>query len=111
MTDKVWKAFERRVSKFFGGTRNALSGRNSKAGSSGDVLHRHLYIECKQRKRHSVVSLWDKCKVEADKEDKFPVVCLSEKGRKGFWVVCHSGDLCLIAAMRKGAEQDERKKD
>lgn len=107
MTDKSWKAFERRVAAFFGCERNPLSGRNSKHSAS-DTLHRYLFIECKQSKRHAVISLWDKCKVLAKKEDKFPVVCLSEKGRPGFWIMCHSSDLLTVAAQRGRARGTEK---
>lgn len=91
MTDKAWKAFERRVAAFFKTERTALSGGNSKVTRS-DTLHPELFIECKQRKRFAVVRLWDATKHLADKENKTPVVCLSEKGRPGFWLLIHSND-------------------
>jgi len=101
VSDKAWKALERRVARFFGGERNALSGRNSKAGSSGDVLHPNLYVECKQRVRHSAVTLWDKTNAEATKEGKLPVVVLAEKNRPGFWVLVHSDDLKAVGRARE----------
>lgn len=95
MADRAWKAFERRVALFFGTVRNALSGGNSKITRS-DSLHKELFIECKQRKKHAVISLWDKTKILAEKENKIPVVCLSEKNRSGFWILVHSGDVDKI---------------
>jgi len=96
VADKAWKQFERRVAKFFGCRRNPLSGRNG-GHSCSDTLHKDLYIECKQSKRHAVITLWNQAKWEASryKKDnkKIPVVCLSEKNRPGFWVMCHSSDL------------------
>jgi hypothetical protein len=92
MADKCWKAFERRVARFFGTERNALSGGNSKLTRS-DSLHPKLFIECKQRKRFAAVRLWDDTKRLAHHENKTPVVCLSEKGRPGFWILVHSDDL------------------
>ena len=92
MADKTWKAFERRVARFFGTERNALSGGNSKLTRS-DSLHPKLFVEAKQRKRFAVVRLWDATKRLADREQKTPVVCLSEKGRPGFWILVHSDDL------------------
>lgn len=97
MADKAWKQFERRVAAFFQTTRNALSGGNSKLTRS-DSLHATLFIECKQRKKHSAVSLWDETKNLASAEKKIPVVVLSEKNRQGFWVLVHSTDLKAVAS-------------
>ena len=95
MADKAWKQFERRVARFFGTERNALSGGNSKLTRS-DSLHHTLFIECKQRKRFASVRLWEATKRLADKEDKTPVVCLSERNRPGFWILVHSDDLTKL---------------
>ncbi|MBW1818704.1 MAG: hypothetical protein JRJ60_16300 [Deltaproteobacteria bacterium] len=92
MTDKAWKQRERQVARFFGGERNPLSGANSKH-CGGDVIRDTLPIEVKLRKRHAVLSVWDKAKREATKEGKTPVVCLCEGGRPGFWVLVHSAHL------------------
>lgn len=95
MADKAWKQFERRVARFFGSTRNALSGGNSKVTRS-DTLHPSLFIECKQRKRIGAIRTWDIAKEFADREDKTPVVCLSEKNRPGFWILVHSDDFLKL---------------
>lgn len=92
MADKAWKQFERRVARYFGVERNALSGGNSKITRS-DTLHPDLFIECKQRKRFAAIRLWDETKHLADREAKTPVVCLSEKNRPGFWILIHSDDI------------------
>ena len=92
MADKAWKQRERQVAAYFGGERNALSGGNSKV-TRADVVHPHLFIECKLRKKHSVVSLWDDTKAIAKQEGKTPVIALCEKGRAGFWIMVHSDDL------------------
>ena len=92
-TNKAWKAFERRAAAFFGGKRCPVLGTETRA----DVDHETLFIECKQRVKHSVVTLWDNTKRRADKEGKVPVVCLSEKNRPGFWIVVHSDDLQAMA--------------
>lgn len=99
MADKAWKALERRIAEFFGTVRNSLSGGNSKMTRS-DTLHERLFIEAKHRVKHSAVTLWRDTKELADKENKIPVVCLSEKNKKGFWIVCHSSDLTAIANQR-----------
>lgn len=98
MPDKTWKAFERRVARFFGTERNSLSGGNSKVTRS-DSLHPSLFIESKQRKRFAVIRLWDATKRLADRERKTPVVCLSEKGRPGFWVLMHRDDLPELTSL------------
>jgi hypothetical protein len=92
MSDKAWKAFERRVATYFGGVRCPVLGTDTKA----DVNHETLFVECKQRAKHTVVTLWDTVKKRADKEGKTPVVCLSEKNRPGFWIVVHSDDLTKL---------------
>ena len=91
----TWKAFEREAATFFCSVRTPLSGGNSRITRS-DSLHPRLFIESKYRKRHTVIALWDKTKCLADAEGKIPVVCLREKGRKGFWLVIHREDLGKI---------------
>ena len=58
--------------------RTPLSGGNSKITRS-DVIHDELFIECKLKKKHAVISLWDETKKLAEKEGKTPVVALCEK--------------------------------
>jgi hypothetical protein len=95
MPDKTWKAFERRVAKFFKGRRNPLSGGNA-GHTRADVIHDSLYIECKCREKFAVISLWNETKELATLEHKTPVVCLHENGRKGFFVLVHSDDLTKL---------------
>ena len=92
MSDKAWKQRERQVAAFFGGQRTPLSGGNGKI-TRADVIHDKLFIECKLRKKHTVITLWDDTNVMAKKEGKTPVVALCEKGRAGFWIMVHSDDL------------------
>ena len=106
MADKLWKTRERMVAKFFGTERNPLSGRNSKHSAS-DTLHPELFIEHKHRQRHSVLNAYHEAKRLAKDEDKIPLVTLSEKGKRGFWVVCPSSDLTAIANQRLNARKDE----
>ena len=59
-----------------------------------------LFIECKQRKRHTVISGdngYDKAAALAKLENKIPILCLGEKNREGFWMVIHSRDAEDIA--------------
>ena len=52
-----------------------------------------LLIKKVEKKKHSVISLWDKTKKIADVENKTTVLTLCQKHRKGFWIVCHEDDL------------------
>jgi len=92
MPDKAWKKRERDVAGFFDGQRTALSGGNGKI-TRADVMHDKLFIECKLRAKHTVVSLWDDTAKLAKEEEKTPVIALCEKNRPGFWVMVHSSDL------------------
>ena len=86
MSDKVWKAFERKWSKLFGGSRNPLSGSNSRHGS-GDMIHDEIYLECKYRKKHCYIELFKDTEDKADKEQKFPIVLLQQKGLKTVYTI------------------------
>ena len=92
MADKTWKAVERRVAGFFGSTRNALSGGNSKMTRS-DSLHKKLFIECKHSKASTLWTLFKKTLPMAKNENKTPVICTHLKGAQGFLITVHSGDL------------------
>lgn len=99
MSEPTWKAIERKVAAFFGVDRTPLSGGNSKHTAS-DTLHQGLFVEVKYRVTHSAVTLWRKTHLQARKEGKIPVVCLSEKNKPGFWVLCHSNDFLNVAYFR-----------
>jgi len=97
---KTWKNRERQVANYFGGAgRTPLSGINSKI-TAADIIHPFLAVEHKHRKKHSILNIWDKIKKVAQKEEKIPVVTISEHGRPGFWILCHSKDLLAIANQR-----------
>lgn len=95
MSDKTWKQAERRVAEFFHGERTPLSGGNSRL-TRGDIIHPTLYVEVKYRKSHAVLNLWRETKEKADKENKTPVVCLAEKGKKGFFILVNSNDFLKL---------------
>ena len=65
-----------------------------------DVIHDDLFIECKLRAKHTVVSLWDDTAKLAKEEGKTPVIALCEKNRPGFWVMIHSSDLNKIKEIK-----------
>lgn len=100
----TWKNIERKIAEFFGTRRTPLSGSNS-GHTRSDTLHELLFVEAKYRVKHSAVTLWRDTAELAKKENKIPVVCLSEKRKKGFWVVCHSSDLTAIANQRMEAKK------
>lgn len=85
----TWKAFERVVARFFGSTRTALSGGNSKITRS-DSLHPDLYIECKYRATNALHTLYKDSEKKAGLEKKIPVICTKAKGDKGFLITIHS---------------------
>jgi len=99
MPTNTWKSRERKVAAFFGGKRTPLSGINS-GHTSADIIHDRLFVEQKHRKRHSILTLFDAVKKLAQKENKIPVVTISEHGRKGFWILVHSSDLTAVANQR-----------
>lgn len=87
----TWKAFERVVAGFFGSTRTALSGGNSKITRS-DSLHPVLFIECKYRASNALHTLFKNTQKLAGLENKIPVVCTKTKGSEGFLITIHSSD-------------------
>ena len=95
----TWKQRERQTAKLFGTKRNPGSGTQGRSDckSASGSVHPVLFIECKLRAKHTVVTLWDDTKVKAKKEKKIPVVSLSEKGRPGSWILVHSDDLKAVA--------------
>ena len=99
MNKSNFKGFERLVAKFFGTERTPLSGGNSRHTRS-DTLHEDLYIECKKRKRMATVQLYDEIKKLARKEGKFPVLAITETGRRGWLLVVDPKDLVLVANQR-----------
>ena len=56
-------------------------------------INPNLLIKKEEKKKHSVISLWDATKKLADAENKTTVLALCQKHRKGFWIVCHEDDL------------------
>lgn len=111
MADKVWKAFERTVASFFGSTRNALSGGNSKITRS-DSLHPDFFIECKYRSKDALYSLFKSTRERAVEESgsvttKIPIICTKKKGSEGFLITIHSGDFDDVIERYLSVEKKE----
>ena len=104
MADKTWKAFERRVARWFGAERNPLSGGNGKHTRS-DSLHPTLFIETKHRKEWAILNLWFKARKMAKLEHKIPLVAIGLKHHAGTWFLIHSEDLLAVANQRSLAKQ------
>ena len=100
---RTWKKRESNVADLFQGQRTPLSGGNSKITRS-DVIHEDLFIECKLKKKHTVITLWDETKKLAIKEGKTPVIALCEKERPGFWIMVHSSDLEKLNKIKSDEE-------
>jgi len=56
-------------------------------------INPNLLIKKEEKKKHSVISLWDATNKLAKEENKTTVLALCQKHRKGFWIVCHEDDL------------------
>ena len=106
MADKTWKAFERRIAKFFGSERNPLSGGNSKQTRS-DSLHDKLFIECKWTQRSALVTLYKKTKELAKLENKIPVLAITDKSTKDDLIIMKKED--LIAVCSNASDQKQTK--
>lgn len=110
MPDKTWKQRERKAALAIGAKRNVGSGSMGRADKSrSDSTHGMIFLECKHRKKHSAVTLWDDTKAKAAKEGKTPIVSLTEHKRPGCWYVVRDCDVPLLAeilaeAARKAAE-------
>ena len=96
MPNKTWKSVERRIAELFKGTRNSLSGRNSKAGTSGDVIHDKLYIEIKHRSKIPFYSTWEDTREKAKLEKKIPVVVIHKKGSREYLAIVDARWLASI---------------
>jgi len=66
-----------------------------------ESFKRVLLVNKVEKKKHSVISLWDKTNELAKKENKTTVITLCQKNRPGFWIVCHEDDLDDVMKARK----------
>jgi len=80
MTDKTWKAVERRIAKVLGGKRNPLSGSSSRH-TSGDVIHDKYYVEIKHRARIPFYNIFKDDFLEKKLGKKVSVLLYNKKSR------------------------------
>ena len=93
MHRRTWQKFEQRVAEWFGGRRTGPMQETD----ANDINHPQIHCQCKHSKKHAVIGVWDKAKAKTLNNGKIPVVALGVKGRPGFWLLVHSGDLMAIA--------------
>jgi hypothetical protein len=81
----TWKSFERRVANALGGTRNPLSGTNSKH-TAGDVIHNKYYVEVKLRSelcaflKKEFLETLEETEANAKQENKEWLLVFKKKG-------------------------------
>jgi hypothetical protein len=105
MPEKTWKRRERAVAQFFGSERTPLSGSGS-GHTSSDTLHEAFYVETKHRAKHAIFGLYKDTKKKARKENKIPLICLSQENSKGFLIVIHSEQLDKLMETLLDAKDD-----
>ena len=104
--DKAWKAFERRIAKYFGVYRNPLSGRMSRHTAS-DSLHPLLFIDCKLRREfRGAFKTFKAMDGLAKAEGKRPVLIMKllNINDGDSLVTCKLKDLSLIAEQFQGIQ-------
>jgi hypothetical protein len=83
MTDKSWKALERRIAAAFGTRRTPLSGSNSGHDTDSDTLSDRYYIEAKLRSKLPFWAEFADTRTKARSEGKKPVLAFHKKGYPG----------------------------
>lgn len=96
MSDKAWKALERRVAKSLGGVRNRMSGAVDQL-TAGDVVHDTLFIEIKHRASLAAVTWMKDAVKRARKEDKPALLVLHLKGDKSVYYMFRDKDAEAIS--------------
>lgn len=96
MSDKSWKAVERRVARKLGGVRIPLSGR-SNLGQIGDVLIEGYTIECKSgRQIPKAVVAWLETLRALSKDVEIPLLVMQPKFLKEQIVALTLSDLVKV---------------
>tara|TARA_R100000234_G_scaffold115217_1_gene91024 strand:- start:318 stop:539 length:222 start_codon:yes stop_codon:yes gene_type:complete len=69
----------------------------------------NLLVKKIEKKKHSVISLWDQTDKLAKEENKTTVIALCQKNRKGFWIVAHANDLEKIIKEKVNGKEKTKK--
>jgi len=86
-SSRGWKQTEEKAADVVGTKRTPFSGSNSGLTSS-DSLHDRLFLECKTKEKHAIMTLFKDTQELAKKENKLPVLVLREnKSKEILWVV------------------------
>lgn len=82
MTDKAWKACERRVAKYIGGERVPITGRQR--GDVPDIEHNFLVPEVKYKNKMPawIYDALNQAEAAQRRTSQMPCVILVEKGQK-----------------------------
>lgn len=73
---------ELRIAKKFHSPRNSLSGKNSKAGTSADILNPIFYVETKERERVPFYTVFLDTVQKGRNEGKIPLLIIHKKSAK-----------------------------
>jgi len=85
MTDKSWKAFERRICKLFGGERRGADYADQSGGKSDCINTNGFNIELKLLKRPTYQQMFDAC-VQAENSTKSIIdipIAIVKKNKQG----------------------------
>ena len=87
MTDKLWKAWERKIAKYIGGERVPITGRQR--GDAPDIKHNWLSVEVKTRKKLPNWLFEARAQAEASaRANQMPIQFYAEKGMEVGEVFC-----------------------
>jgi hypothetical protein len=79
MADKAWKAFERRIAKFFGCKRRGADYGGAEGGKD-DLTHAHYAVECKLLSRPSFQAMLSAARqAEGSARGREPVAIIKRK--------------------------------
>jgi len=97
---RTWQSYEFRIAKMFGGTRNPLSGMNSKH-TAADMIHPRIFLECKMRAKIPFMKTYTLTQKLAKKEGKMPIVVFKEKYLKTSIIMMNLDDFMQLVDEEK----------
>jgi len=102
VSDKSWKAFERRIARVFGGKRRGADTRDERGGNT-DVIHPFFAIECKLLGAPSFSKMLEACRQAERNADEHqePIAIIKRKSQG-------SADDDALVVMRLGTFKEWR---